>query len=171
MPGRRVRVWICAGAAAWAVGFGWAQAPMREADLKAEVLLRVLLFVQWPQHRVSPAQTLELCVLEGGDLGASLLKQPQRQVGTRSVRVRRASPASLDGCHVAYVGESLPRTPPSQPVLLVSDRFGMVDKGVMVNLHTEGGVPGFDIGLGAARQAGLDISAKLLRLARYVKDE
>lgn len=171
MPRCCVRTWICAGAAAWAVGLGWAQAPMREADLKAEVLLRVLLFVQWPQDRANPAQTLELCVLEDDALGASLLKQPQRQVGTRSVRVRRASPARLDGCHVAYVGESLPRTPPSQPVLLVSDRFGMVNKGVMVNLHTDGGAPGFDIGLGAARQAGLDFSAKLLRLARYVKDE
>lgn len=162
---------MCAAAAAWAAGVVCAQA-VPPTDVKAEVLLRVLLFVQWPQDRAGTgAWPLELCVLEDDALGASLLRQPLRQLGPRQVRVRRAAAERLDGCHVAYVGEQLPRPPPGQPVLLVSDRFGMVERGVMVNLHAEGGKPGFDIGLGAARHAGLEVSAKLLRLARYVKDE
>ena len=41
----------------------------------------------------------------------------------------------------------------------------------MVSLHIEGTHVGFDIGLGTARAAGLEISAKLLRLARFVKEE
>ena len=40
----------------------------------------------------------------------------------------------------------------------------------MLNLQVDGGRIVFDIGLGALRRQGLDISAKVLRLARYVKE-
>ena len=52
-----------------------------------------------------------------------------------------------------------------RPVLTVADSEGWLDQGVMINLSRRQARLAFDINLGAARQAGLRISSKLLRLA------
>jgi hypothetical protein len=53
-------------------------------------------------------------------------------------------------------------------MLLVGDSPGDQQRGVMLNLEIEGGRVVFDIDLRAARQAGLAVSSKVLRLARHV---
>lgn len=149
-----------------------AQTPTEAAELKAQVLLRVLLFVQWPPDRLGPRQAVELCLLQEDGLGASLLRQQGQALGGRRLNVRRIAAAVPDpGCHAVYASTDLPPLPAGHGMLVVADRFGMIERGAMVNLHMEGGRPGFDVGLGALRRARLDMSAKLLRLARYVKDE
>jgi hypothetical protein len=44
----------------------------------------------------------------------------------------------------------------------------MLQQGAMLNLLVEDGRVVFDVGLDAAHRAGLEISTKLLRLARFV---
>jgi hypothetical protein len=56
-------------------------------------------------------------------------------------------------------------------VLVVSDAASMLDNGSMINLQVEDGRIVFDVELDAARRAGLVISTKLLRLARFVRHQ
>ena len=57
------------------------------------------------------------------------------------------------------------------PVLVVSDAAAMLEQGAMINLRLEDGRIVFDVDLDAARRAGLAVSTKLLRLARYVRHQ
>ena len=145
-------------------------------SLKAEVLYRVLMFVTWPADREAPGRPLQVCTAgDGGGMEAALQKLAGRTIRQLSIDVRRpAGPEQLARCHLVYLPGPQPawRTPLAElPVLVVSDAAAMLDQGAMVNLQVEDGRIVFDVDLDAARRAGLAISTKLLRLARFVRHQ
>lgn len=145
-----------------------------EPELKAQIVYRVLLFVTWPPQRMQAAQPFELCYFDDDPLSAALLGLKGQPVHGRALRVRKVLPGQAGQCHAAYVGErALEAVAGSggSAVLLVGDRLGLIEQGIMLNLQTVEGRVAFDVGLASARRRGLEFSAKLLRLARYVKDE
>ena len=77
--------------------------------------------------------------------------------------------AAVAGCHVAYVGpDVVPPVPAPRALLWVGDSHGLTERGVTLNLQPLQGRIVFDVDLQAARRAGLEINARLLRLARFV---
>nr|WP_297357506.1 YfiR family protein [uncultured Caldimonas sp.] len=148
--------------------------PAGEPDVKAQIVYRVLLFVTWPPERLPASQPLDLCFFDDDPLSDALARLSGQPVHGRALRVRKVALEHVANCHAVYVGrraEAAVTQSHSRAVLLVGDNLGLVEQGVMLNLQTEGGRVGFDVGLSAARRAGLQFSAKLLRLARYVKDD
>jgi hypothetical protein len=80
--------------------------------------------------------------------------------------------AAVAGCHVAYVGaDVLLPVPAPRGLLWVGDSHGLTERGVTLNLQPLQGRIVFDVDLQAARRAGLEINARLLRLARFVHME
>lgn len=166
---------VLAAAMAWAQG-------LPEAELKAQILWRALQFVEWPPE-VAPAQPLQLCLLAPGPLAEALRAWDQRPINARRIELRRVAAAAAPapgaasgvpaaGCHIAYVGaDAVLPVPPPRGVLWVGDSHGLTERGVMLNLQPQQGRIVFDVELRAARRAGLDINARLLRLARYVQQE
>lgn len=144
-----------------------------EPDVKAQIVYRVLLFVTWPPERLPAGQPLELCFFDDDALSDALGRLNGQPVHGRALRVRKVALEHAAACHAVYVGRraDVAVAQARAAVLLVGDSLGLVDQGVMLNLQTEGGRVAFDVGLSAARRAGLQFSAKLLRLARYVKDD
>src|SRR5574341_901036 len=132
-PRRLLALALLAAALAWAPA-AQAQAQTSEAELKAEITFRALLFVQWPAQLLRDEQALRLCVLDESPLARAL-----RAEG------------------------------PPYGVLWIADELGLLESGAMLNLQVENAHIVFDVELAAMRRAGLDISAKVLRLARYVK--
>ena len=53
----------------------------------------------------------------------------------------------------------------------MGDTHALTERGAMLNLMLDQGRLAFDIDLPAARRAGLDVSARLLRLARFVRHD
>jgi hypothetical protein len=157
--------------------------PLPEAELKAQILWRALQFVEWPAE-LAPAQPLQLCLLAPGPLAEVLREWPPRELNGHRVELRRVpgvgggaggaapSAAAAVGCHIAYVGADaqLP-VPLPRALLWVGDSHGLTGRGVTLNLQPQQGRIVFDVDLQAARRAGLDINARLLRLARFVRME
>jgi hypothetical protein len=157
--------------------------PLPEAELKAQILWRALQFVDWPSE-LAPTQPLQLCLLAPGPLAEVLREWPPRELNGHRVELRRVpgagggaggatpSAAAAAGCHIAYVGADaqLP-APPPRALLWVGDSHGLTERGVTLNLQPQQGRIVFDVDLQAARRAGLDINARLLRLARFVRME
>ncbi|NML13773.1 YfiR family protein [Azohydromonas caseinilytica] len=149
--------------------------PLPEAELKAQILWRALQFVEWPAE-VAPAQPLQLCLLAPGPLADTLRGWEGTALNGRRIELRRGAappPAvPITGCHIAYVGPEavLPASLP-RALLWVGDSHGLTERGVMLNLQPQQGRIVFDIELQAARRAGLEINARLLRLARFVRAE
>lgn len=143
--------------------------------LKAEVVYRVLMFVTWPAEREVPGRGLQLCTLGEGRMEGVLQVLAGRPIRQLTVEVRRLgrgdSPA---GCHLLYLPgpqAALRAQIADLPVLVVSDVAAMFDQGAMVNLQVEDGRIVFDVDLDTARRAGLVVSTKLLRLARFVRHQ
>jgi hypothetical protein len=143
--------------------------------LKAEVIYRVLMFVTWPAEREQPERGLQICTLGEGRVEGALQALAGRPIRQLTVAVRRlARPEQYAGCHLLYLPGPQPalRTALAEaPVLLVSDAAAMLEQGSMINLQVEDGRIVFDVELDAARRAGLTISTKLLRLARFVRHQ
>lgn len=144
--------------------------------LKAEVVYRLLMFVSWPAEREVAGRSLQLCTVGEGRMDSALQGLAGRPIRQLSVDVARHPPRAdqLAGCHLLYLPGPQPALRPALaelPVLVVSDAAAMLDQGAMINLQIEDGRIVFDVDLDAARRAGLAVSTKLLRLARFVRHQ
>ncbi|MBI3350279.1 MAG: YfiR family protein [Burkholderiales bacterium] len=144
-------------------------------SLKAEVIYRVLMFVTWPPEREVPERGLQICTLGEGRVEGALQALVGRPIRQLTVAVRRLARADqYAGCHLLYLPTPQPALRAAladASVLVVSDAATMLDQGAMINLQVEDGRIVFDVELDAARRAGLVISTKLLRLARFVRHQ
>ncbi|KQY81044.1 MULTISPECIES: YfiR family protein [Roseateles] len=149
--------------------------PASPESLKAEVIYRVLMFVNWPPEREVPERGLQICTLGEGRVEGALQALVGRPIRQLKVAVRRLDrPDQHAGCHLLYLPAPQPALRSAlgdAPVLVVSDAAAMLDQGSMINLQVEDGRIVFDVELDAARRAGLVISTKLLRLARFVRHQ
>ena len=152
------------------------QAP--EPELKAAILVNLLLFVDWKRQATQPEDRLTACYLEAGPVATALMHFEGRQIKGKLLRVVRVEPEKVGGCHLLYVSAAasthLPRIVPmlrDSGILLAGDSTGYLQRGVMLNLATEEGRIVFDIDLQSVRQAGLALSSKVLRLARQVQGD
>jgi hypothetical protein len=98
-------------------------------------------------------------------------------VHDRPLIVKRPRAAEdLRSCHLLFISRSEKERLPAvlsqlkgSPVLTVSETDGFAEQGGMVNLALVNKTVKIEINQAAAAQAGLQISAKLLKLARLVK--
>lgn len=169
---------LCAGVCALVIPLGsQAQTPARAEtveDLKAQVLLRILMFVRWPDEQATGSRPLRVCIAGESALAKALLSLEGRSVNNHPMTIQRVRADQLGGCQVAYVAGADTATwtaPRGQPVLLIGDVQGALERGAMLNLRLDGTHVVFDVGLGSARAAGIEISAKVLRMARFVKED
>ena len=137
-------------------------------QLKAQVLLKALRFIEWPADALAEQQPLQLCLPEEGELARELATLNGQHVNRHALQVRLLRQRHLAGCHLALVGPEGAWTG-AGATLLITETAGLLERGAMLNLQVEDGRVVFDIELDAARRAGLEFSARLLRLARFVK--
>jgi hypothetical protein len=144
-----------------------------EYRLKAAYLYNFITFTEWPGPQ---GATLSLCILGADPFGPELDRYRGRSVGKQALAVRYSKSAQeLDGCQVVFLSRpvlgNLARVfdqLTDRAVLTVADTPDAVDRGVMLNLTREGNKIMFEANLGAAREAGLHLSSKVLRLAARV---
>jgi hypothetical protein len=145
-----------------------------EYRAKAGFLYNFIAFTEWPSTVGSP---LTLCVYGADPFGDELNALQGKTVGGRSLATRQAgSLEQLKSCQVVFIARSaineLPRileTLQSEPVLTIADTPGALDAGVGINMTPRQGKIAFEVNLEVTRNAQLDISSKLLRLASRVR--
>jgi hypothetical protein len=182
--------WLLAAAGWLAAGAAQARGPATPAavQVKAAYLLNFLRYTHWPQSGPEgPAPAVEVVVLGSDDLAAAL-RALLRQTGTpgHAVRVRRVdqglAPARLQrelrGADVLYLGadtwpdsSSLLEELQGKPVLTVGDAPEFAQAGGMLGLVPQGPRIVFDANPAAIQASGLQVSAKVLKLARIVGPE
>ena len=172
MTGRTVRVWraVTGAIALGMLACSATAQPNLEYAVKAEYLAKLPPFIDWPPGSFdSAAAPINLCVLGSDPFGAVLDKAAGAEVLARVIAVRRLPSPDLAGvCHILYLGASqtLPQALSSRPVLTVSDSDSTP---AMIQFVVRQNHVRFVIDDGAARRAGVHISAKLLALAVSVK--
>ena len=151
-----------------------------EANIKAVFLFNFSKYVTWPAIKMgdrSPAE-LRICV-PGGD---SFFPVLEAAVQGEEIDGKPLQPVALDGlddartCQILFVGDS--QTADAQDwlsavrnlqVLTVAE--GALTDDTVIAFVRDGNRVRFDINRGAAARRGLNVSSKLLRLARQVRDK
>jgi hypothetical protein len=128
-----------------------------DGALKAAVLYNILLFVQWPGEAGAPADApLRVCARRGSSLWPQLLRLQDRPLRGRRVQVNEAAAdAQPRYCNVL--------------VLVVADGAGAVGDGIAVSLQMSSGRVVFDVDPQTAQRSGLQLSSRLLHLARNLR--
>ncbi len=145
-----------------------------EYRLKAAFVYNFIVYTEWP---VATGQTLNLCILGNDPFGAEIDGLQGKAAGGRKIALhRKAAGQALADCQVVFVAasaiEGLPRVLEAlrrRPVLTLADSPGAMRRGVVLNMNMVQGKVTFEANLQAARDAGLDLSSKLLRLATEVQ--
>ena len=164
---RAAQALVCAALALYCLPV---HAQYKESEIKAQIVFRVLLFVQWPP-RAAADHAFQFCVLDDTPLSRALRSFEGRPLNERVFTWRQAASDRLAGCDAVYAGQALSeRNADLRGMLWIGDELGLLERGAMLNLQVENGKVVFDVGLAAMRRGGLDVSAKVLRLARYVKE-
>jgi hypothetical protein len=178
------RRWLALAVGMMALMLVWTQ-PARsdsfsEYQVKAVFLYNLINFVEWPEPSFQIAEPFfTIGILGPNPFGRELVHTVANEtVHDRTIRiVHYTDPAELDQqpCQLLFVTIGLDQVWPelcsrlaNRSILTVSDQIGFVDQGGMVNLLTTGNRIQLEINLDNARQAGLNISSKLLNLARVV---
>jgi hypothetical protein len=143
-----------------------------EYTVKAGYIYNFAMLTEWPSDAVG--ENLELCVTGNDDLGTALKTLQGKTASNRQINVRTlAHPGEAKGCHVLFIAElarsefaQLKREIAGQAILTVTDNADLAKSGVAIFLRPEHQRLVFEIDAGAAKLANLNISARLLRLAR-----
>lgn len=157
--------------------FARAQTPSPGA-LKAAFLSRFPQYVEWPQDAFASPDAPFVFGLLGRHPFGDVLDEIVRgeQIAGRPVIVQRYTDwRAATNCHVLFIADSerpnlnrLLSARRGRPILTVSELGGFITEGGMIQFVTTTRVQ-FRINLDAARDAHLNISSRLLRLADKVE--
>lgn len=168
-----------AGLALW-LWLAWPACAVDMGQLKAAVVYNLLLFAEWPSEAVPAEQAvLYLCVDPAAAPLEALHSLAGKPVGPRRLEVRKvpATPEGLRGCNAWYrEGAPLPtsggvwRALQRHSVLSITSGERREEGGAAIYLVEVNGRLSFDVDNAAVRQLGVQLSSKLLRLARKVHE-
>jgi hypothetical protein len=172
--------WLCllAGAAPFAAG--QAQS-IDEYQVKAAFLYNFVKFVDWPAEEFkNPSDPIVICVLGRNPFGTLLESSVAgKHVGGRSLVVRAMQDLhEAAACQLLFIAASEKKRVSTiidvvrtDSVLTVGESPNFTGAGGIINFKLEEGKVGLEINVYAAHRAKLQISSKLLSLARVIKDD
>jgi hypothetical protein len=149
--------------------------PSLEYDVKAAFVLNFARYVEWPLDLRQPP--LRMCVLQPNPFGNRLeaaVAGEQWHGGAIDVRIVADARRAAE-CHLLYV--PLAATDrfvtafadlAGRPVLIVGEHPRFLEQGGMIRLFVEENRVRFSVNQGLAQSAHLEVSSRLLRLARAV---
>ncbi len=173
------------GLVVWAGVAGLARAqttppPSFEPEVKASFVYTVTKFVDWPAAAfVDPGAPLVLEILGDDPIQDSLLKTVAgKMVGGHPVQVIRArDEEDLVPCHVLFVGRSestrvdeIIGRLQGASVLTVGDFDRFAQRGGVLRLSLVENMVRFEVNVDAAERAHLQISSKILKLGKVIRD-
>lgn len=161
---------------------GPAGAAERELEyrVKAAFLYNFARFVDWPELDGAEGPTrFDVCVYQPDPFGQTLdATLSGKAVHGEPIGARRIAPGEdWDGCRILYIPdtvgngerEAILQASSRRPVLTVGEDADFNSEGGIVRFLLDQGSVRFAINLTAAQQAKLQISSKLLRIAKTVE--
>jgi len=143
-------------------------------QIKAAFIFNFTKFVTWPDELERQGGDLRLCLFKENPFGDYIFNLDGRKVRNFYLRVSLpSSQAELSQCHIIFLPPmkstaTLLGELAAQPILTISDVDGFSQGGGGIELLSESNRIRFDVNLQRIKGSGLDISSKLLHLARKV---
>lgn len=151
-----------------------------EYEVKAAFIHNFTQFIQWPPEAFETEDApLRIGILGKGPIDTPLLKLDGAQILQRTLKVSKIpNLQGMNDFHVIYVNPSeikkvplILRTLKGKSVLTIGDTRNFAENCGMINFFLDGGKVRFEVNIEASRRGHLQISSKLLRLARIVDSQ
>jgi hypothetical protein len=156
-----------------------AQPSMSEYQVKALFLLNFARYVEWPAPAGSATNSPFSIGVYGQDKFGQDLRNAiaEKTVGGRTIVIRQIDNADDAGkCSILFISDSEQKhlleilaQVKDRPVLTVGESKDFLQQGGAINFTSKQGKIRLEINLDAARQAHLQISSRLLKVADTVK--
>ena len=157
-----------------------AEAPSAGApEIEAAFLVKFTSYVKWPMGTFSRSDASVVIGIFGRDPFGSFINTIARSYTTngRHVEIRRCTDlVQLPACNIVFVAasamgrlEKVVVAVSGQPILLVGDSPGFLDRGGMMNFVMVHKKIRFDISRKNCKKANLEISSKLLKVAHALR--
>jgi hypothetical protein len=154
--------------------------PSVEYQVKAAFLFNFAKFVEWPPDAFPSEKTpITLCVFRYDPFGGVLDEVIRgKTINNRELAVRRINELpDLKSCHLVFVSaredkllSEIEKGVKGESVLLVGESGDFAERGGAVQFFLEANKLRFAVNVDVAQRAQLQISAKLLALAKIVHD-
>ena len=150
---------------------------VQEYELKAAVLYKIVKYVDWPAASFKNTDNKYILYILGEDpFGEMIQAYENRSINDKKLEIRRARRVSDIGpCHILFIGSSEEKNLSSilkaiehLNILTVADMEEFAHRGGIINFVLKQNRITFEINLQSAKDAELQINAKLLRLATIV---
>jgi hypothetical protein len=149
-----------------------AREALPEYTLKAAYLYKFALLTEWPADTLG--NNINLCFIADEDFGKALDSIQGKQINNRRINTRPIVSAEQTGiCNIIFIRQmtninltNLIREISTQPILTVTDDEQLAKAGASIFIRPEGKRLVFEINTEAAQSAKLNISSRLLRLAK-----
>ncbi len=177
MPGLLIAVLLSLGCGLSTSSHAQATAPpVPEYVMKATYLYNFMVFTEWPNTESNapntPREGLNLCVFGQDSFGAALTNLEGKNVNGRRLSVQRVNHLpGVKKCHLLFVTEreapnmqSIQGAIGDAPVLTVADSPLAANAAIM--LSVDGNRLVFDVNVQRVKKQGLNLSSKVLQLAR-----
>jgi hypothetical protein len=152
---------------------------VREMQVKAAFLYNFTKFVYWKSSpETGTLSTITIGLIQADEMAGLLNDYVSKSSSNSGVTVKRIKSLSddLSGCQIIYIDQSQKEDLPEilkrlngGQVLTVSDIPGFTRKGGVIGLFQEDGRIKIEINQSEAESSGLEISAKLMEVARVIK--
>ena len=184
MRTNRVILPVIAGAICLLLSYSSAQSQEKvftEYQVKSVFIYNFAKFVDWPQEAFrDDASPVSVCILGEDPFGGEMDLLLNKRARGRGFDIQRLEKFTnnddLKSCHVLFVSKSeaglvqkVIKSVQGTGVLTVSDVDGFVESGGIIEFRMRENKVRLAISLLASEQAGIKISAKLLKLAEVVK--
>lgn len=146
--------------------------------VKAGFIYNFAQLVQWPPAAFSQADSPIVIGILGTDPFGEIIDRvvQNKKLDGRNLVVKRLKRgASLKDYNILFVGSSeaarldeILQSTKNLPILTIGEMPGFAMRGGIINLTVEGNKVRFEVNIEAAKQANLNISSRLLALARIV---
>lgn len=144
-----------------------------EYRLKAAFLYNFIAYTRWPDQTVD---SLRVCIHGEDPFDENLQYLKNKKVNETDLLVQNTKHIpEISDCQVIFISNSaignlnnILDHIKNKPVLTISDSINAGRKGIMINMTINEGRIEFNVNLNAVRNANLELSAQLLRLAKKV---
>ncbi|WP_317203845.1 YfiR family protein [Janthinobacterium sp.] len=152
-------------------------APLAGAEyaLKAAFIYNFAMFTTWAEKS---DKTLILCIFGRDPFGPAIDVLEGKEIGNAKLSIRRlrSGGEASQACQIAYISEAevdnyldhVGALRDGSGVLTISEKEGSARQGIIIELTSEDKKIGFEFNREAARLNNVQISSKLLRIARKV---
>jgi hypothetical protein len=159
----------------------WSQADEDSSEylIKAGYIYNFAKLVEWPSSAFAQPDSPIVIGLVGTDPFGPILDKvlEGKKVNGHPFLIKRLKLTSeLKDCHILFIGSSVGsrlgetlRLTKGTPVLTISELPGFADHGGIIHLTLEQNKVRFEVNVDAAKQADLNISSRLLVLAKVIQ--